>query len=62
MASTRAKPKIVKENKEARKEGLREVALIIEPKTIPIPAPAPDKPLEAKPAPINLEACNIKRK
>ena len=59
MASTIAKPKIVKENKEERKEGLRAVALIIEPNTIPIPTPAPPNQDEANPAPIYLAACNI---
>ena len=59
IASTIAKPKIVKENKEALKDGLRAVALIIDPNTIPIPTPAPPKPEEAKPAPIYFAACNI---
>lgn len=59
IASVRAKPKIVIENKEERKEGLRAVALIKEPKTIPIPTPAPANPKEANPAPINLALCNI---
>lgn len=59
IASVIANPKIVRENKLERKEGLRAVALIILPKTIPIPTPAPPNPEEAKPAPIYLALCNI---
>ncbi len=59
MASVKANPKIVKENKEERKEGLRAVAFNIPLKTKPIPTPAPPKPKEAKPAPIILADCNI---
>lgn len=59
IASDKAKPKIVKENKDERKEGLRAVPLIKALNTNPIPIPAPVNPDDANPAPINLAASLI---
>jgi hypothetical protein len=56
MASVKAKPKIATLNKSCLNEGFLEIPRIKEPKTVPIPAPAPAKPIVAKPPPIFLAA------
>ena len=40
------------------KVGFREILINKEPKTDPIPTPAPDKPIVANPAPKNFDDCN----
>ena len=59
VASANAKPKIVNENKDERKEGFLAVPLIKAANTNPIPIPAPVNPDDANPAPINLAASRI---
>lgn len=56
IASVKAKPKIATLNKSCLNEGFREIPRIKEPKTVPIPAPAPANPIVAKPPPIFLAA------
>ena len=60
IASVNAKPKMVYLNNSCWIEGLRDKANTNEPKTVPTPAPAPPRPMVAAPAPINLQASNIK--
>jgi len=57
VASANANPRIAYWNNCGRKEGFLAVASIKLPKTKPIPAPAPDKPIVAKPEPIIFAAC-----
>ena len=54
IASVNAKPKIAYANNSLFKLGFLEYAFNKQPKTTPIPKPAPPKPAEALPAPINL--------
>jgi hypothetical protein len=59
IASDNAKPKIAYPNNCFVNEGLRATELINDPKTIPIPAPAPANAIVAHPAPINFAASNM---
>ena len=59
IASTKENPKIVKENNEDLKEGFLAVPLIKAANTKPIPNPAPVKPDDANPAPINFADSRI---
>ena len=58
IASVKAKPKIANLKSSSLKEGFLETPSTNAPNTVPIPTPAPAKPIVAKPAPINLAACN----
>ena len=58
IASVNAKPKMANLNNSSFKEGFLEVPSTNAPNTVPIPTPAPAKPIVANPAPINLAACN----
>ena len=55
MASVSAKPKIAILNNSSFKDGFLEMLKINEPKTLPIPIPAPANPIVDKPAPIHLK-------
>ena len=62
IASVKANPKIAILNKSCLNEGLREIPMINDPNTVPIPAPAPANPIAAAPPPIFLAASkSIKR-
>lgn len=39
-------------------EGFLEIPITRDPKTVPIPTPAPANPIVANPAPMNFEDCN----
>jgi hypothetical protein len=56
MASTNANPRIVYVNKVLSNKGLREMATRNDPKTDPIPTPAPISEIVARPAAIILDA------
>ena len=58
MASVKANPKIAILNNSSFKEGFRAIPTTRAAKTLPIPTPAPAKPMVANPAPIYLAACN----
>jgi hypothetical protein len=58
MASERAKPSIAYWKSCPVRAGLRETPIIRHPKTTPIPAPVPARPMVADPAPINFADCN----
>ena len=58
IASVKAKPKIANLNNSSFKDGFLEIPITKEPKTVPIPTPAPANPIVANPAPINLADCN----
>ena len=58
IASVNAKPKIAILNNSSFREGFLDVPNTKAPKTVPIPIPAPAKPIVAKPAPIHFAACN----
>ena len=58
MASVKANPKIAYANNSLFKLGFLEYAFNKHPKTTPIPKPAPPKPADALPAPINLAEDN----
>lgn len=58
IASVNANPNIAILNNSSFKEGLRDVPKTKAPKTVPIPIPAPAKPIVANPAPIHFAACN----
>ena len=58
IASVRAKPKIAILNISSFNEGFLEIPKTNAPNTVPIPTPAPAKPIVAKPAPTNFAACN----
>ena len=58
IASVNANPRIAVLNNSSFKEGFREIPITNAPNTVPIPTPAPASPIVAKPAPINLAACN----
>ncbi len=60
-ASVRAKPKIAFRNNSFLIPGFLETPSINEPNTTPTPAPAPTKPIVARPAPINFEEDKIVR-
>src|SRR6185437_14060587 len=62
VASAKAKPKIAYENNCPLNEGFLDTPIIKAPNTTPIPTPAPIKPVVAKPVPIILAACIIKKK
>lgn len=57
MASVKANPKIAILNNSSFKEGFLEILKTRDPKTLPIPIPAPAKPIVAKPAPTHFAAC-----
>lgn len=59
VASAKAKPKIAKLNNWLLIWGFLAVEAINEEKIKPIPAPAPIKPEQAKPAPMYFAAANI---
>lgn len=59
IASTKAKAKIDNENSSDFKEGFLAVPFINAENTIPAPAAAPAKPIEAIPAPMNFAASII---
>lgn len=61
VASEKAKPNIAYENNCPLKDGFLATPKIRAPKTVPIPIPAPIKPVVARPVPINLAASNIKK-
>lgn len=56
IASVKAKPGIATLNNSCLNEGFREIPMINEPKTVPIPAPAPANPMAAAPPPIFFAA------
>lgn len=58
MASVNANPKIAVRVSSCCNEGFLEIPNTNEPKTLPIPTPAPAKPIVASPAPINFDDCN----
>ena len=58
IASVNANPKIAKRINSSFSLGFLETAINKDPKTFPIPTPAPAKPIVAKPAPINFAAVN----
>ena len=58
IASVKANPKIAILNNSSFKEGFLDIPITKAPKTVPIPTPAPAKPMVAKPAPINFADCN----
>ena len=58
IASVNAKPINAILNNSSLSEGFLEVPVTNEPKTEPIPTPAPAKPIVAKPAPIHFADCN----
>ena len=58
MASVKAKPKIATLNISSFSDGFLEIPRTKAPKTVPIPTPAPAKPIVANPAPTNFAACN----
>ena len=58
IASVKAKPKIAILNNSSFKDGFLEIPMISAPKTVPIPTPAPARPMVARPAPINLADCS----
>ena len=57
-ASVKAKPKIAALINSCCKEGFLDIPKIKEPKTLPIPTPAPANPIVAKPEPKNFADCN----
>jgi hypothetical protein len=59
VASEKAKPKIAYENNWFFNEGFRATPTIRHPNTIPIPTPAPARPIVANPAPRTFDDCNI---
>jgi len=59
VASEKAKPNIEYENNWFFNEGFLATPTIKHPNTIPIPTPAPARPIVAKPAPISFEDSNI---
>jgi len=56
IASVKANPKRAYRSNSCFNDGLREIPMINEPKTVPIPAPAPANPIAAAPPPIFLAA------
>jgi hypothetical protein len=56
VASEKANPKIAYANNCPLNEGFLDTPIIRAPKTVPIPIPAPIKPVVAKPVPIILAA------
>ena len=54
MASVNANPNKQIRNKRFSRRGFRATANIKAPNTVPIPIPAPAKPITADPAPINF--------
>ena len=50
--------KIASLNNSSFNEGFLDTPITSAPNTVPIPTPAPAKPIVAKPAPMNLDACN----
>ena len=54
IASVKANPKIAILNNSSFKEGFRDIPITKAPNTVPIPTPAPAKPMVAKPAPTNF--------
>jgi hypothetical protein len=60
VASVNAKPNKQYLNNSSAKSGFLETAIKKEPKTIPIPAPAPARPVVHKPAPIILGKTRLK--
>ena len=59
VASAKAKPNIAYENSWPLNEGFLATPNINAPNTIPIPTPAPAKPIVANPDPIIFAACII---
>ena len=59
IASVKANPKIAYPKSCFVKEGFRATEFIREPKTMPIPAPAPANAIVAQPAPINFAPSTI---
>ena len=58
IASVNANPKIANLNNSSLKEGFLDIPITKAPNTVPIPTPAPAKPIVAKPAPKNFADCN----
>lgn len=58
MASVNANPKIAILKSSSFKDGFLEIPITKAPNTVPIPTPAPAKPIVANPAPIYFAACN----
>ena len=58
IASVKAKPIIAYLNKVASKDGLRAIPLIRAANIVPIPTPAPVRPIAARPAPNCLADCS----
>lgn len=58
VASDKAKPSTAYPNRVSLRDTFLATAVINEPKTVPIPTPAPAKPIAAEPAPIALADCN----
>jgi hypothetical protein len=58
IASVKAKPKIAVRVNSCCNDGFLEIPKTKEPNTVPIPVPAPAKPIVAKPAPMNFDDCN----
>ena len=56
MASVKAKPEIANLNNSCLKDGFLEIPIVREPETVPIPTPAPTKPILATPPPIFFAA------
>ena len=58
IASVKANPKIAILKSSSFKDGFLEIPITKAPNTVPIPTPAPAKPIVASPAPIYFAACN----
>jgi len=62
VASEKAKPNIEYENNWFFNEGFLATPTIKHPNTIPIPTPAPARPIVANPAPISFDDSNVTKK
>ena len=58
IASVNANPRIANLNNSSLKDGFLEIPITKAPNTVPIPTPAPARPIVANPAPKNLADCN----
>lgn len=58
IASVNAKPKIANLKSSCFNPGFLDILNNKAPKTVPIPTPAPARPIVANPAPINFADCN----